>query len=137
MHENLERRESVKGSSDRSFGFVFCAVFALVALLPLLHSPHKARLWAVPIAFAFAVVALVAPSWLGPLNRLWTRIGLLLSTVVSPFVLGLLFYATIFPIGFLMRLAGKDPLGLRRTSADSYWISRDHSVSASDMKQQF
>lgn len=137
MHENLQRRERVKGSSDRSFGFVFGTAFALVALLPLLHAPHKARLWALPIAFAFAVVALLAPRWLAPLNRLWGRIGLLLSSVVNPVVLGLLYYGTISSIGFLMRMTGKDPLGLRRGQADSYWISRNPSVSASDMRQQF
>ena len=135
MHENLQRREKVKGSSDRSFGFVFAGVFALVTLVPLLRAPHQARLWALPIALAFAAVALWAPKWLGPLNRIWLKIGLFLSTVVSPIVLGLLFYVTLYPIGFLMRIAGKDPLRLRRGGQNSYWIGRD--TSASDLKQQF
>lgn len=137
MLEIHHRRERLSGSSDRSFGFVFGAVFALVALAPLLLAPHKARLWALPIAFAFAVIALVSPRWLRPLNRLWNSIGLLLSSVISPIVLGLLFYVTISPMGFLMRLAGKDPLDLRRPQADSYWKSRDPSASTTDMKQQF
>ena len=137
MHENLQRRERIKGSSDRSFGLVFATVFALVALVPLLRAPYVARWWALPIAFSFAAVALWAPKWLSPLNRAWLKVGLLLSAVVSPIVLGLLFYSTLFPIGVLMRLAGKDPLRLRRGRENSYWISRNPAVSDSDMKQQF
>jgi len=137
MHENLQRREKVKASSDRSFGIVLAAAFALVAVAPLLRAPHEARWWAVPIALAFAAVAIGAPKWLAPLNRLWLRLGLFLSSIVSPIVLGLLFYVTLFPIGLLMRVAGNDPLRLRRGGEKSYWIPRDPSISASDMKQQF
>lgn len=137
MHENLQRREKIKGSSDRSFGFVISAGFALVALLPLLHAPHRAHWWALPIALAFAMVALFSPKWLAPLNRLWLRFGLLLSAIVSPIILGLLFYTTIVPIGLVMRMAGKDPLRLRpHRASSSYWISRDPSA-ASDMRRQF
>jgi hypothetical protein len=69
--------------------------------------------------------AVAAPRVLTPLNRLWTRFGLLLHAAISPVILALLFYACIAPIGFLMRLSGNDPL--RRhydTNADSYWIKR-------------
>lgn len=137
MHENLERRENIRVSSDRSFGLVMGAGFALVALLPLLHAPHRARWWAMAIAFAFAVIALLSPKWLAPLNRLWLRFGLLLSAIVSPIILGLLFYTTILPIGLVMRIFGKDPLRLRPDRAGrSYWISCDRSA-ASDMRHQF
>lgn len=137
MHENLQRRERVKGSSDRSFGLVFAAAFVLVALLPLLHVPHKPRWWALPIAVIFATIALLSPKWLASLNRLWLRLGLLLSAIVSPIVLGLLFYTTLFPLGWLMRAVGKDPLHLRRDHGSSYWINRDPSGSISNMKRQF
>ena len=139
MHENLERRETIKSSSDRSFGLVIAAGFALVALLPLLRAPHQPRWWAIAIAIAFALSALLWPRQLAVLNRLWLRFGLLLSAVVSPIILGLLFYTTLLPIGVLMRIFGKDPLRLRadRTSG-TYWIQRaPPSAATNSMKHQF
>jgi len=113
-----------KGSSDRSFGFVFAAFFSIVALLPLRHG-GEARLWSLAMAGAFAIIALVAPHILAPLNRVWTAFGDLLHRIVSPVALGVLYYGVVTPTGFAMRLAGKDPLRLRfDPAARSYWIER-------------
>ena len=140
MHEDFTRQEEIRASSDRSFGLVMAACFGIVALLPLLHAPVSAiRWWALAIAAAFLALALLWTAPLRPLNRWWLKLGLLLSKVVSPIVLMLLFYATVTPIGLLMRATGKDPLRLRRDSAArSYWIPREPPGPAPDsMKQQF
>jgi len=140
MHEDFTRKEAVQGSSDRSFGFVMAAFFGLVALFPLLHGPLSSiRWWALAIAAAFLAFALLWPAALRPLNRAWLKLGLLLSKVVSPIVLMILFYTTVTPIGLLMRWAGKDPLRLRRDrAAASYWIPRGPPGPSPDsMKQQF
>src|SRR5262245_33986152 len=140
MHEDFTRKETVEGSSDRSFGFVMAAFFGLVALYPLLHgAPSLIRWWALVVAAAFLASALL---WTAPLrlfNRAWLKLGLLLSKIVSPIVMTVLFYATVTPIGVLMRWAGKDPLRLRRdTAAASYWIPREPPGPAPEsMKQQF
>jgi Saxitoxin biosynthesis operon protein SxtJ len=140
MHEDFTRKETVQGSSDRSFGFVMAAFFALVALFPLLHGPLSSiRWWALVVAVAFLALALLWTAPLRPLNRAWLKLGLLLSKIVSPVVMMVLFYATVTPVGVLMRLAGKDPLRLRRNAAAaSYWIPREPPGPAPDsMKQQF
>jgi len=139
MHENLQRRERIEGSSDRSFGLTFAAFFALVAFLPLLRSSHQPRWWAASIAIVFALLALLWPKRLAVPNRLWLRFGLLLHAVISPIVLALLFYAAIVPIGLLKRIFGNDALRLRADrAADSYWITRDSSDSVpGSMKHQF
>jgi Saxitoxin biosynthesis operon protein SxtJ len=140
MHEDFTRTETVKGSSDRSFGFVMGAFFALLALFPLLHGPLSSiRWWALGVAAAFLALALLWPAPLRPLNRAWLKLGLLLSKIVSPIVMMVLFYATVTPIGVLMRWAGKDPLRLRRDpAATSYWIPREPPGPApNSMKQQF
>ena len=140
MHEDFTRTETVKGSSDRSFGFVMAAFFALLALFPLLHGPLSSiRWWALVVAAAFLALALLWTAPLRPLNRAWLKLGLLLSKIVSPVVMMVLFYATVTPVGVLMRLAGKDPLRLRRNAAAaSYWIPREPPGPAPDsMKQQF
>ena len=124
-HEDFSREEHIEGSSDRSFGFVFAAVFALIALWPLLHHGGL-RLWALAVAAAFGAVAIVRPALLATPNRLWMKLGLLLGKIVAPIALGILFYVVLTPLGAVMRMAGKDPLRLKRDpAAATYWIPRE------------
>jgi hypothetical protein len=137
-HEDFTRAEEIQGSSDRSFGLVFTGVFLLVGAWPLLgRRPVKA--WALGVAAAFLIVSLVRPAALAPLNRVWLYVGLLLQRVVSPVVLGILFFLTVTPIGLLMRLTGKNPLRLGfDREAPSYWIDRRPPGPAPDtMPRQF
>jgi hypothetical protein len=139
MHEDFRRPEKIKRSSERSFGRVMAGAFLLIGLLPLLHEPYRARWWAVGVAVVFAAGAQWAPALLAPLNVLWLRFGLLLHKIISPVVLGLLFYSTVLPVGLLMRAFGKDPMRLRPDpAADSYWVSREPpGPSADSMTRQF
>lgn len=124
-HENLNRDQHVEGSSDRAFGLVFAGGFLVIAVMPLFHG-GALRWWSVGVAALVALVALVKPAFLAGLNRLWTKLGILLSKVVSPIALGILFYVVITPIGLVIRLAGKDPLRLKfDPNAESYWIPRE------------
>jgi predicted membrane metal-binding protein len=137
-HERLADSEAIKTSSDRSFGLVFAAVFAIIGLWPLI-SGDGVRLWSLIIAAIFAALALARPTLLAPLNRLWTRFGLLLNRVVSPLVMGLLFFVVITPIALIMRATGKDLLHLKfDRKAKSYWIEREPPGPAPEsIKNQF
>jgi len=124
-HEFQPREEEeVEISSERSFGLVFAGVFTLLGALSFYHGRTHWYYW-FAVAVLFAIFAYAAPGVLVPLNRLWAKFGYLLHMVVSPLLLGLLFYLCIVPIGFLMRLTGKDPLRLKfEPAAKSYWIIR-------------
>lgn len=123
-HETFSRTESVEGSSNRTLGLVFAALFVIIAAFPLFFG-GAIRWWSLAVAAAFLIVALVVPGMLTPLNRAWTRFGLLLHRVVSPIVLGFLFYVVVTPLGLLMRLLGKDPLRLHwDRQSPTYWIER-------------
>jgi hypothetical protein len=130
--------ETVQRSSNRTFGFVFAAFFALVALLPLIRH-HSIRLWALPLAALFLLVALVVPKMLAPLNRAWTMVGTLLHAVVNPLILGILFYLVFTPFGWVLRRMGKDFLRLRPApGSTTYWIPRHPpGPSAESMSRQF
>jgi len=126
VHERLVRREEVEGSSDRGFGLVFAAVFTIVGLGPLVLGDGQVRIWALVVALAFLAAALARPGLLAPLNRVWFKFGMVLHRIVNPLVMGLIFFAVITPMAIVMRLAGRDLLGLKKSeSAASYWVVRD------------
>ena len=111
-HESFDRDEAVRGSSDRNFGLVFAVVFAVIGLLPGAFG-RPVRTWSSSRPRSSWWSPLTAPSILAPLNKLWLKLGLLLHRVVSPIVLGIMFFLVITPMGLLMRALGKDPLRLR------------------------
>jgi hypothetical protein len=123
-HETLQVHRTAKLGSNRSFGFVFAGFFALVSLWPLLrHEPL--RLWALVIALVFLALGLFAADWLAPLNRIWFKLGLALYVVVSPVILGLLYFAILVPFAQILRWCGHDLLRLKQSDATTYWIPRD------------
>ena len=137
-HERLAGDKPVNGGSDRGFGVVFAVVFVAIGLFPLLNGGTP-RAWALGVAAAFLVAALVRPALLAPFNRVWFKFGLLLQRVVNPVVMAVIYYAVATPTGLVLRALGKDPLRLRYDpNAQSYWIHRDPSGPAPEsMKNQF
>ena len=128
--------------SDRGFGLLFAALFALAgAVVWVGRDEQNGRFVATLFAASglLLLVALLAPGVLAPLNRAWFRLGLLMSRVVNPLVLTVLFYAVVTPTGLLLRLLGKDPLRLRRDPrAATYWIDRrPPGPQPASMKNQF
>jgi hypothetical protein len=125
MHENLDREEEIKVSSDRSFGIVFTLVFLVVGIWQVLaEKPLGWYFFA--SAILFFIVAIAFPSLLGPFNRAWFKFGLLLGQVVNPVILGLVFFLVVTPMGIVRRLLGKDSLHLKpKPNLKSYWIDRN------------
>lgn len=121
-HESHHEDDNV-GGSPRGFGLTFAAVFALAGCWPLLSSAYP-RLWALGVAAAFLLAALLVPGALQPLNRLWSRFGLLLGRIMTPVIMTLLFVVAVAPTAFVMRLLGHDPMRRRRIDGPSYWIER-------------
>ncbi|HEY9568499.1 MAG TPA: SxtJ family membrane protein [Thalassobaculum sp.] len=135
---DIQEHGTVAIGSERSFGIVFAAVFAVVGLLPLLDGAAP-RPWALAVAAAFLAVALLRPRLLAPANRAWFRLGMLLGAIVTPVVMALVFFIAVTPTALLLRLFGKDPLNRRfDPDAPSYWIPRDAEADArSSMSNQF
>ena len=138
LHESLERDETVAGPSERRFGLTFAVVFGLIGLLSLWrHGPHALH-WLGGAAL-FAALALAWPASLKLLNKAWLRLGLALHAVMSPLIMGAMFFLVFTPMAIVMRLMGKDLLRLKRdAAAKSYWILRDPPGPAPDsLKHQF
>ena len=126
--------DDIKVGSNRSFGIVFFIVFLLVALYPLTYG-GEIRIWSVITSLIFLVLGLLNSKFLTPLNRLWFRFGIFLGKIISPVIMGIIFFLVVTPIGFIMRLLGKDVLNLKYSKNKSYWIEKDGPESK--MKNQF
>jgi hypothetical protein len=138
IHETLMRDEDVVGASDRTFGLTLAVVCVAVGALKLWGGHDVGWLW-LAAATVSVMLALFCATALAPFNRLWLRLGLVLYKVVNPIVMALLFFATVVPIGLVMRALGKDPLRLKRDpKATSYWIVREPPGPAPEtMKHQY
>ena len=138
VHNATTYSSPVQVGSEKSFGFIVAVVFCIIGVMPLYYG-GSLRSWALGTAVVFMLVAVITPELLRPLNLLWHKFGLLLHRVMTPVIIGLMFFVVIAPLGFLMRATGKDPLRLKRSStAQSYWIERTPpGPDPSTMKQQF
>ena len=115
--------DEIKISSNRSFGIVFFIVFLLIATYPLLNDGHL-RIWSLIISVIFLVLGLLNSKTLYPLNKIWFKFGLLLGKIISPLVMGLIFFIVVTPIGLLMRLINKRFLRLHITFVYSSDLDR-------------
>mgnify|MGYP001356470152 CR=1 FL=1 len=126
--------DDIKFSSNRSFGIVFFVVFFIIALYPIVNN-ENIRIWSLIISFIFLVLGLINSKILTPLNKLWYKFGLVLGQLVSPLIMGLIFFFVVTPIGLIMRTLGKDLLNLKYNNQKSYWIEK--TGPKSKMKKQF
>ena len=126
--------DDIKISSNRSFGIVFFIVFLIIALYPLTYS-EEIRIWSTIISLIFLVLGLFNSKILTPLNKLWFKFGIFLGKIISPIIMGIIFFLVVTPIGLLMRLFGKDLINLKFNNNKSYWIEKNGPKSK--MKNQF
>jgi predicted membrane metal-binding protein len=122
--ESESEPDTVVPASDRSFGMVFAAVFLIVGAWPLLDG-RSPRLWALGAAGLLALVTTFSPWLLRPLNAVWIRLGEFLHRLVTPVIMGLVFFLTVLPTALVMRALGKDHLRLKLDQdSPTYWIER-------------
>jgi len=126
--------DDIKIGSNRSFGIVFFIVFLLIAIYPLINN-EGLRIWSIIIAIFFLILGLINSKVLTPFNKLWFKFGLLLGKIISPIIMGIIFFLVVTPIAFIMRTIGKDLLNLKFNKNKSYWIEK--TGPKSKMKNQF
>ena len=120
--------------TNKNFGIVFFIVFLIIALFPLIND-GSFRIWSLIVSTIFLFLGLINSKILTPLNKIWFKFGLLLGKVVSPVIMGFIFFLVVTPIAFIMRLVGKDLLNLKFNKHKSYWIEK--TGPKSNMKNQF
>jgi len=126
--------DKIKLPSNRNFGLVFFIIFFIISLWPILNQ-NEFRYWAFFISLIFLILAILNSKILTPLNKIWFYFGIALGKLVSPIVMGFIFFLVVTPIGIIMRLLGKDILNLKKKSKGSYWINKVKNKT--NMKKQF
>ena len=124
---NIKRKDNI------TFGILFFVLFLIIGLYPL-KSDGAIRIWSVLFSLAFLIITIIRPNLFTFLNKLWIKFGILLGRIISPIVMGLVFFFVVTPIGVLVRILKKDVMGLKR-GASSYWINREDKLQS--MKKQF
>ena len=125
----------IKISSNRNFGLVFFVVFLILALWPLKYG-EDIRFWSLALSIIFFILGIFNSKLLTPLNKLWFKFGIFLGTIVSPIVMGIVFFLVVTPTGLFMRFLVKDLLKtIKVKNISTYWIKRDKQHSR--MKKQF
>ena len=126
--------KKIKISSNKSFGIVFFTFFLIIALWPLINDGNI-RIWSLAVSIIFLILGIANAKILTPLNNLWFKFGLFLGKIVSPIVMGIIFFFIVTPTGIIMRIIGKDILNLKRNNLNTYWIEKTNENSS--MKNQF
>jgi len=124
--------------SNRKFGFFFTAVFLVVGAYFFTENSKAIAYVFLGLSTVFLLVAVLNADFLLPLNKLWMRFGLLLGMIVSPIVLGVIFFGLFTPISLFMKLVGRDELRLKLVNRSSHWKDRNADISPNDgFKYQF
>lgn len=126
--------KNIKISSNKSFGIVFFIFFLLVSIFPLFND-ENIRIWALVVAIIFLILGLLNSSVLSSFNKIWFKFGILLGKLISPIVMGLVFFIMVTPTSFIMKIFGKNLLNLKKNNKKSYWIEK--SSIKSKMNNQF
>ena len=126
--------DEIKIGSNRSFGVVFFVVFLLIALYPVINN-GEIRIWSLITSIIFLILGLLNSKLLNPLNKLWFKFGIVLGKIISPLIMGIIFFLVVTPTGLIMRLLRKDILSLKYNQNKSYWIEKKGPKSK--MKNQF
>ena len=129
----MKKLNKISKINNISFGILFFVFFLIVGLYPLI-SNETIRFWSVIVSLVFLIITIIKPNLFTFLNKIWIKFGILLGKIVSPIIMGLVFFFVVTPIGTLVRIFKKDVMGLKR-GASSYWINREDKLQS--MKKQF
>ena len=127
------KNKKIKMSSNRSFGLVFFAIFLIISIWPLLDD-KDIRIWSLIISLIFLILGILNSNILKPFNKIWFKFGIFLGKIVSPIIMGLVYFLVVTPTGFIMRFLGKDLLKLKKNKNNTYWLAKNYK---SNMKDQF
>ncbi len=129
------KNSKISMSSNKSFGIVFFIFFFILGIWPSING-NQINYILLILGFIFLILGLFNSKILTPLNFVWCKLGIYLGIIISPIIMGIIFFLIVTPIGVFMRLMGKDLIRNKKNkSFKTYWIERQKEKSS--MKNQF
>lgn len=130
----IKKNIEVELGSEKTFGYFFSFIFLIIAIYPYINGGDL-RAWSLLISLLILVITFLKPRLLSKLNYLWAKLGILIGGIVSPIVLGIVYFFVVFPTGLLMKIFRKDILNINfDDKKSSYWILKED---LSSMRNQF
>ena len=122
--------------SNSKFGYFFSLIFLSAGIYFFIVNNYFSSNIFFILAFLLILVTSIKPKLLRPLNKAWMMIGFIIGKVISPIVLGIIFFALITPVGIVTRVFGRDELRIKHNTLKSHWKDRNESEIVS-FKNQF
>ena len=130
--------DNIKLPSNKKFGFLFTIIFFLIGSYFYIKEFSQIFFLSFATSFIFGIITILKPSILLPLNKLWMRFGLLIGTIVSPIVLGIIFFVIFTPVSIIMKIIGRDELLIKFKKKESYWKNTNRKENYQEtLRQQF
>jgi hypothetical protein len=129
----MKKPDKTNKKNNIFFGILFFIFFLIIGLYPLI-SNGPIRIWSVILSLVFLIITIIRPNLFTYLNRLWIKFGILLGKIISPIIMGVVFFFVVTPVGILVKILKKDVMRLKRGET-SYWINRKDKLQS--MKKQF
>ena len=124
----------IKLPTNRNFGLVFFIIFLFISLYPLLKN-ENIRYWSLTISLTFLILGIINSKLLTPLNKAWIKFGIFLGKIMTPIVMGLIFFLVVTPTYIILKIIGKDVLKHKKNKSETYWLTKEEAKST--MKDQF
>ncbi len=129
----IKKKINISQNNNITFGILFFILFLIIGIYPI-KSSGTVRIWSIIFSLVFLTITIIRPNLFTFLNKLWIKLGILLGKIITPIVMGLIFFLVVTPTGIIVRILKKDVMGLKR-GLSTYWINRKHKVQS--MKKQF
>ena len=123
--------------SNRKFGFFFSTIFLLASFYSYFIDSEIMIYILGAFCGIFLIITIINAKILLPLNKLWMKFGILLGTIVSPIIIGIIYFGIFTPIAIIIRFAGRDELRLRLKKQKTHWINREILNKIDLFKNQF
>tara|TARA_B100000674_G_scaffold440441_1_gene403350 strand:- start:1248 stop:1649 length:402 start_codon:yes stop_codon:yes gene_type:complete len=123
--------------SNKKFGILFFIIFSILSIYTYLSEYILLSYILVILTLTIGAATLFKPDLLKTFNKAWMLFGFTLNKIISPIIMGFIFYFLITPISLMGFFFGRDELRIKELHKKSYWIdiSEDENKNFSFFKQ--
>ena len=124
--------------SNKKIGIFFFIILTILSVVLFIYDYPLISVITLATGLISLTLSYLKPDLLLPVNKAWMTLGYLLGYIVSPIVIGSIFFVIFTPISIFLKIIGRDELKLLNKNSDSYWRKRQlNKDSQTSFKNQF